>query len=99
MNLDYKFLLGDLNFRINFANNEVRSMFENYETLVAQGKDQEANEIIAKLLKYDQLITSKKSNDILEKYQEGEIQFGPTYKYDVGTNTFDTGKNLRTPSW
>ena len=33
-----------------------------------------------------------------QDFQEGRIKFKPTYKFDVGTNTYDT-KKLRIPSY
>lgn len=99
MNLDYKFLLGDMNFRTNYPNAEVRSMISDYVAYETAGKIHEANEVLAKLLSYDQLIQSKRSNDVLEKYQEGEITFLPTYKYDFYSNIYDSSKKQRVPSW
>lgn len=32
-------------------------------------------------------------------YQEGDITFLPTYKYDVGTDIYDTSEKQRIPSW
>jgi len=98
-NLDYKFLFGDTNFRVNYNNNEVRALLENYNHLMAQGKQKEAGEVLSTVLSYDQLNQSKGANDILEKYQEGAITFLPTYKYDTFSNTYDTSKKQRVPSW
>ena len=30
---------------------------------------------------------------------EGQLDFDPTYKYDIGTNNYDTSNKKRTPSW
>ncbi len=32
-------------------------------------------------------------------YEEGEINFDPTYKYDKRSSKYDTSKKQRTPSW
>lgn len=32
-------------------------------------------------------------------FSEGEISFCPSYKFDVGTSTFDTSEKCRTPAW
>jgi len=34
-----------------------------------------------------------------DKLSEGALKFAPTYKYDVGTNTYDTSEKMRTPAW
>jgi len=98
-NLDYKFLFGDTNFRVNYNNNEVRALIDNYTNYLGHGKTKEAGEVLATLLSYDQLNQSKGSSDILEKYQEGAITFLPTYKYDTFSNAYDTSKKQRVPSW
>jgi hypothetical protein len=32
-------------------------------------------------------------------YQEGPILFRPTYRYDLGTDTYDTSEKMRIPAW
>lgn len=33
---------------------------------------------------------AKDSETVLEGFQEGPLKFQPTYKFDVGTDTYDT---------
>ena len=42
------------------------------------------------LLSLLQLNMAKDSETVLEGFQEGPLKFPPTYKFDVGTNTYDT---------
>jgi inositol polyphosphate 5-phosphatase INPP5B/F len=59
------------------------------------------------LLKYDQLSIEKVSKfrlnqdagRVLWGYEEGKIDFDPTYKYDPGTDIYDTSEKKRTPGW
>lgn len=37
-----------------------------------------------------QLNMAKDSETVLEGFQEGPLKFSPTYKFDVGTDTYDT---------
>lgn len=32
-------------------------------------------------------------------YTEGPILFRPTYRYDLGTDVYDTSEKLRIPAW
>jgi phosphatidylinositol-bisphosphatase len=40
-----------------------------------------------------------KNGAAFEKFTEGVLNFAPTYKYDVGTNNYDTSEKNRTPAW
>ena len=39
------------------------------------------------------------NHPLLKTCQEGQLTFDPTYKYDIGTSTYDTSANLRVPAW
>lgn len=81
---DIKLICGDLNFRVPLNNYNVRNTIR------------EGNYKF--LLKSDQLIEALKKKEI-PGYNECEINFPPTYKYDFGTNIYDTSKKQRTPAW
>jgi len=80
-----KILVGDLNFRIALSNFDVRR-------LVAAGN-------IASLLQHDQLLMVKARHPLLSRYNEPQITFLPTYKYDVGTHGYDSSRKQRAPAW
>ena len=56
---------------------------------------------LGKLLERDQLFLSRKRNPgfRLRAFIEGPITFAPTYKYDVGTDNYDTSEKRRSPAW
>ncbi|KIW16933.1 hypothetical protein PV08_04123 [Exophiala spinifera] len=56
---------------------------------------------IQSLLAHDQLRLQQKLRKAFhEGWREGEINFLPTYKYDVGSvGMFDSGEKKRSPSW
>ena len=79
---------GDLNYRIDGMTRD---------TVVTAVKQQN----LAKLLERDQLLLSarKQPGFRLRNFHEGQISFAPTYKYDVGSDTYDTSEKRRAPAW
>lgn len=74
---------GDFNYRLTLPDPESREKFN--ET--------------AYLLQHDQLILAHKQNKVFVGYNEAEIKFRPTYKFDKGTETLDTSSKQRGPAW
>ncbi|XP_035236153.1 phosphatidylinositol 4,5-bisphosphate 5-phosphatase A isoform X3 [Anguilla anguilla] len=83
---DVVFWFGDLNFRI-----------EDYEMHVVKGAID--NNRLSLLWEKDQLNMAKDSEQVLEGFHEGPLKFPPTYKFDVGTHTYDTSGKKRKPAW
>jgi endonuclease/exonuclease/phosphatase family metal-dependent hydrolase len=56
---------------------------------------------LTKLLERDQLLASRRKNPgfRLRAFQEAPITFAPTYKYDVGTDEYDSSDKKRSPAW
>lgn len=56
---------------------------------------------LPKLLERDQLLVSRRRNPgfRLRAFKECPITFNPTYKYDVGSDTYDTSEKRRAPAW
>ncbi|KAF3927256.1 Synaptojanin-1 [Dactylellina cionopaga] len=81
-------LNGDLNYRIEHSHRD------NVINTIRNGD-------FEKLLDRDQLLIERKKNPgfRLRSFQEAPITFAPTYKYDVGTDTFDSSEKKRIPSW
>lgn len=90
MILDHEICIlnGDLNYRIDAMPRDavVRAVRENN---------------LPKLLERDQLLASRKKNPAfrLRVFQELPITFAPTYKYNVGTDDYDTSEKKRAPAW
>ncbi|KAG8506886.1 Type II inositol 1,4,5-trisphosphate 5-phosphatase, partial [Galemys pyrenaicus] len=78
--------LGDLNYRIEELDVEkVKKLIEEkaFQTLYA----------------YDQLKTQVAAKAVFEGFTEGELTFQPTYKYDTGSDDWDTSEKCRAPAW
>ncbi|EPS37730.1 hypothetical protein H072_8595 [Dactylellina haptotyla CBS 200.50] len=83
-------LNGDLNYRIEHSQSHRDSVIS---TIKSGGYE--------KLLERDQLLIERKKNPgfRLRSFNEAPITFAPTYKYDVGTDVFDSSEKKRMPSW
>lgn len=81
-------LNGDLNYRIDTMGRD---------TVV---KAVNANNL-SKLLERDQLLVSRRRNPGFRAraFIESPITFDPTYKYDVGSDNYDTSEKRRAPAW
>ncbi|CAO0793176.1 unnamed protein product [Mucor circinelloides] len=77
--------VSDLNYRVSLPNEEARSYAK------------EGN--IEALLRNDQLQREMRQGRVFNGYQEGYITFLPTYKYDNGTDVYDTSEKQRIPGW
>lgn len=51
------------------------------------------------LIKYDQLRDQRKQKRIFQNFEEGPINHPPTYKYDPGTDNWDSSEKNRPPAW
>ena len=82
------FWLGDLNYRIDDIN---------YEDIIECVE----NNRIQPLLERDQLFAEKRKGNVFEGFEEGKINFLPTYKYQPGTTFYENrqGKKKREPAW
>lgn len=77
--------LGDLNYRIEGSRKSV-------SLLIRQN--------LQKLLRAkDQLSREAEKGEIFHGFCEGPLSFRPTYKYDIGTDDYDTSAKERVPSW
>lgn len=80
-----KVYFGDLNFRIDMSREDIEE--------AATSKD------YRKLRVADEFFTQGMMHEMLKTCQEGQLSFEPTYKYDVGTNDYDTSSKQRSAAW
>lgn len=89
MILDHEICIlnGDLNYRIDASR----------ETCIHKVKHND----LQGLLEKDQLLTERRKNPgfRLRVFNESALTFAPTYKYDVGTDEYDTSEKKRSPAW
>lgn len=85
---DEVFWFGDFNFRLNKDRETVDSIL-----------NQNPSTDVSKLLVYDQLTTEMSRGSIFKGFQEADIHFRPSYKFDIGKDSYDTTSKQRTPSY
>ncbi|KAI5780779.1 Endonuclease/exonuclease/phosphatase, partial [Geopyxis carbonaria] len=89
MILDHEICIlnGDLNYRIDLARESVIHKIKHND--------------LSSLLERDQLLTERRKNPgfRLRAFNEGQLTFPPTYKYNVGTDDYDSSEKKRTPAW
>jgi hypothetical protein len=76
---------GDLNYRINGNRRIVDHLI-----------DEDMREV---MLHNDQLSRERRRGMVFPGFREAHIAFPPTYKFDVGTDRYDTSGKVRIPSW
>uniref|UniRef100_A0A7S3PZ34 Inositol polyphosphate-related phosphatase domain-containing protein n=2 Tax=Chaetoceros debilis TaxID=122233 RepID=A0A7S3PZ34_9STRA len=82
---DHVIWAGDLNFRINGTREVVDSLLFHHRHDV--------------LIAYDQMNMLLQFETAFAGFEEGPITFRPTYKFDKGTDTYDTSPKRRIPAW
>ncbi|XP_072311693.1 inositol polyphosphate 5-phosphatase K-like isoform X2 [Eucyclogobius newberryi] len=86
--LDHRlvFWFGDLNFRIqDHGMHFVRSCISSQQFNLLWSKDQ--------------LTMMKKKVEALQQFEEGPLDFQPTYKFDLNSDTYDSSGKKRKPAW
>ncbi|XP_063687177.1 synaptojanin-1-like isoform X3 [Bolinopsis microptera] len=82
---DYVFWCGDFNYRIDYANHEIRDLVKKKSWYDLQCADQ--------------LTVQKNEKKVFQGYNEGPLEFAPTYKYDLNSDYYDTSEKFRSPAW
>uniref|UniRef100_A0A8C9DNH3 Phosphatidylinositol polyphosphate 5-phosphatase type IV n=1 Tax=Prolemur simus TaxID=1328070 RepID=A0A8C9DNH3_PROSS len=85
---DEVFWFGDFNFRLSGGRATV-------DTLLLQGPEAD----VPALLQHDQLTREMRKGSVFKGFQEPDIHFLPSYKFDIGKDTYDSTSKQRTPSY
>lgn len=87
---DHVFWFGDLNYRI-IESSKV--------DVLAFRRQFNRDNIYEDIKRLDQLYVERKRNEVFVGFEEGAIAFRPTYKYDPGTDNWDSSEKCRAPAW
>ncbi|XP_017781797.1 PREDICTED: synaptojanin-1-like [Nicrophorus vespilloides] len=82
---EYVFWCGDFNYRVDMDKEELKEF-------IKQGD-------LQAVLECDQLRNQQKADNVFVGFDEGEITFPPTYKYDLFSDDYDTSEKCRAPAW
>ncbi|CAA0838099.1 Type I inositol 1-4-5-trisphosphate 5-phosphatase 2 [Striga hermonthica] len=87
---DQIFWFGDLNYRINMLDGDVRKLVDKKQW--------------AELLNNDQLSKELRNGHVFDGWKEGIINFAPTYKYEINSDRYvgqnpREGEKKRSPAW
>ncbi|TNY22252.1 Endonuclease/exonuclease/phosphatase [Rhodotorula diobovata] len=77
--------LGDLNYRVDLPRADVDRMVRDKEYDL--------------LLRFDQLRIQQEHELAFQGFREAPITFAPSFKFDNGTQNYDTSEKQRVPSW
>ncbi|CAH1229589.1 INPP5B [Branchiostoma lanceolatum] len=78
--------VGDLNYRLSdIENNDVKTLID--------------KKMFSDLLSHDQLTRQMAEKNVFLDFKEATVNFIPTYKYDPGTDDWDTSEKCRVPAW
>ncbi|RUS72194.1 hypothetical protein EGW08_020043, partial [Elysia chlorotica] len=83
---DYVLWMGDMNFRLDNVSRE-----DAIEQIEAKQ--------FHNLLEHDQLKLVKMEKLLFDGFHEPPINFPPTYKFDIGSNEYDTSEKQRVPAY
>lgn len=81
-------MFGDLNYRINPATIDAGKA----KALIEKEK-------YSIILEQDQLKEQMRLGHVFSGFTEGPINYRPTYKYDSGTDNWDSSEKHRAPAW
>ncbi|KAL6872591.1 SacI homology domain-containing protein [Trichoderma longibrachiatum] len=77
--------LGDFNYRIGLSSEVVRALVKKRDLQTLYENDQLNLQMVAGLA--------------FQFYSEARINFLPTYRFDIGTDVYDTSEKARIPAW
>ena len=97
--MDHVFFAGDLNYRIDLPREYVERCIIDVQRCRSKGEHGRADVLMRNLLRRDQLLQAIASGCAFSNFNEGQVAFLPTFKFDKGTSNYDTSHKQRVPAW
>ena len=92
-NFDVVFWFGDFNFLVTKERDKIEKKVKTLRELSTGANNYED------IINHDELSRVMSQDMAFKGFLEGRITFEPTYKYDVGSDTYDTSEKCRIPSY
>ena len=90
--------MGDLNYRVDYPRRLIEAYIKKVHTNATVDTSTKRKKLDA-ILRHDQLGMERQKNRVFEGFSEHPISFLPTFKYDVGSDQFDSSEKKRCPAW
>jgi hypothetical protein len=100
--VDRVFFCGDLNYRLDIAREEAEHVLREMDQLSGSTRSknvERVQDLRSSLLRHDQLLNSMAERRAFVGLSEGRITFMPTFKFDKGSQEYDTSSKQRIPAW
>ena len=97
--MDHVFFAGDLNYRVDLPREFVERCIIDIKENQSGGRLEEVDILMNKLLRRDQLLQTIASGRAFPNFSEAKVTFLPTFKFDKGTQNYDTSHKQRVPAW
>lgn len=100
--MDRVFFCGDLNYRVDLPREIAEyhiSRMEKLEKVDDEESRRQTEALRLELLRHDQLLCSIAEERAFPGFAEGIITFPPTFKFDKGSDDYDTSHKQRIPAW
>lgn len=93
--------VADTNYRVDLDYNTAKALAEadDFETLFAVDQVCGLYDVILTNIDCQQLRQAMDTGASFAGYTEGPLLFRPTYRYDAGTDHYDTSDKMRIPAW
>jgi phosphatidylinositol-bisphosphatase len=97
--MDRVFFCGDLNYRLDLPREVAEDSVRKMLALEKSQDLEKLNELRLDLLRHDQLLRCIAEGRAFPGFAEGKISFPPTFKFDKGSNDYDSSHKQRIPAW
>ena len=90
--------MGDLNYRVDYPRRLIEAYIKKVHSNTTLDDSVRRKKLDA-ILRHDQLRMERAKGRVFAGFAEAPVLFPPTFKYDVGSDQFDSSEKKRCPAW